>query len=581
MLLGAPAGAATPDPAPDDRRYAELDHAEALAAANATFPLALRENPGPVLPPTVDRVRGFASSKAALVDTGGHRGLLLSSAPLAAADANGTLRLMDLDIAEQRRHLATWSRARGDRDRSRHRRVRADRRGRAVIRVTPLGVPATAQGSVIEGKGFVSNSRTDTDTLLQATPSGLETFEQLRSADAPTRLRWSIDLPAGSRAQRTPTGIVFRDGAGHQVLVVRAPWAVDAAGRDVPIGLSYDSGVLEMVVHHDAPGVTFPVLADPTWDTHYDLTDPATGTQGFFELDEEAGTPGYELSVDDSGYGAGLFIYPRGGGAYPNPPDGEEVRGSIFFRAPGTTRLKQAIWRGVRYRLEQRDCGPPVSFENKRQFLRFTLSLSGQASVERQIGPDGTHDELTEESDGGRTIMLTDPAADPTGTNASMAMWTDVTGANVPFIARNPGTSGCRDRLIDPYAQAERIDLVLTDVEAPTINEISGPLIDAASDLDSAWLSAPEAEAGAPLTGKIEAIDPGSGISDLLLTATNTATRSRRCPSEHTIPASCATQRTTRPASRDGCALKSADGSWAPTTRSRSKRSPCRRAAGT
>jgi hypothetical protein len=105
-----------------------------------------------------------------------------------------------------------------------------------------------------------------------------------------------------------------------------------------------------------------------------------------------------------------------------------------------------------------------------------------------------------------------------------MAMWTDVTGANVPFIARNPGTSGCRAGLIDPYAEAERIDLVLTDVEAPTINEISGPLIDAASDLDSAWLSAPEAEAGAPLTGKIEAIDPGSGVSDLLLTATNSAT---------------------------------------------------------
>ena len=541
LAAATPAASASPAvaaavPAPN---YAALDHAEAIAAANANFPYALREDPGPALPGTVDRVRGFANDRIALVDTGGHRGLLLSSAPLAAPDASGTLRMLDLGL---RASAGAWRPARSLVGLE----ITADTGafaltapGQPTVRVTPLDVPQISSGSLLEDKGFVSNSRVDTDTLLQATPAGVETFEQLRSPDAPTRLRWRVELPEGARAKRMPTGIAFIAASGQPLLVVRAPWAVDAAGKEVPIGLAYDGGVLKLVVHHDDPGVTYPVLADPTWDANYDLRDPGAGTEGFFELDEQAGTPGYELSIDDSGYGAGLFIYPRGGGSYPNPPDGEEVRGSIYFRAPGTTRLKQAVWRGVRYRLDQRTCGPPATFENKRQYLRFTLSLDGVASVDQQTGPDGTHDDLTEVSETGRTITLTDPAATPRGTNASMAMWTDVTGATIPFIAPNPGTGGCRDGLIDPFASAERIDLVLTDVEAPAIRAISGQLIGAAGDIDAAWLSGAEVAAGVPLTGTVDTTDPGSGVSDLAITATNAATGSMRTFRPHDPGALC------------------------------------------
>ena len=289
--LSAPTAAAAAGSASRDGLYAGLDHAEAVAAANSNFPTVLREDPSPALPPAVDRVRGFAGARVALIDTGGHRGLLLSNAPLAAPDGGGTLRVLDLAL-EQRAGM--WRPGRPvvstviDPDTGA---FSLTSPGRAAVRVTPLEVAANAEGSVIEGKGFVSNSRTDVDTLLQATPTGLETFEQLRSSDAPTRLRWRLALPDGARPQRTPMGIVFRDSGGVPVLVVRAPWAVDAAGRDVPIGLGYGDGVLEMVVHHDEPGTTFPVLADPTWDASYDLRDPGVGTQGFFELMRRRGLP--------------------------------------------------------------------------------------------------------------------------------------------------------------------------------------------------------------------------------------------------------------------------------------------------
>jgi len=45
--------------------------------------------------------------------------------------------------------------------------------------------------------------------------------------------------------------------------VVAPPWAKDAAGENVKTHYQLNGSVLTQTVEHQAPGVAYPVLADP------------------------------------------------------------------------------------------------------------------------------------------------------------------------------------------------------------------------------------------------------------------------------------------------------------------------------
>lgn len=88
----------------------------------------------------------------------------------------------------------------------------------------------------------------------------------LQDANAPERYAYPITVPEGARLELVNGQPFVWAADGSMIGGFFPAWAVDAAGQSVPTHYELESGVLTQVVeHHSASGVQYPVVADPAY----------------------------------------------------------------------------------------------------------------------------------------------------------------------------------------------------------------------------------------------------------------------------------------------------------------------------
>lgn len=85
------------------------------------------------------------------------------------------------------------------------------------------------------------------------------------SASSPSRLEYNLSLPEGVTASPDGTGGYILQGPDGGVAgVITAPWALDATGASIQTQYEWDGQTLVQSIDLNAPGIVFPVVADPT-----------------------------------------------------------------------------------------------------------------------------------------------------------------------------------------------------------------------------------------------------------------------------------------------------------------------------
>jgi hypothetical protein len=196
---------------------------------------------------------------------GDHRGLLVSALPLRTEDDSGSKTPVDLELESSSGTLQS-SNPLTD--------VEIPSHLEEGIELPESGVNVALAGAVLnrspssieDSAAFYPNVAVDSDFVVSPTPTGFETFTQLRSADAPTSQRFDLTVPAGANVEATVYGGA-RVTKGEEVLVaVQPPAAYDANGDPVPVSLSVSEGSIEV---HSSPGadVAYPIIVDPVFES--------------------------------------------------------------------------------------------------------------------------------------------------------------------------------------------------------------------------------------------------------------------------------------------------------------------------
>jgi tripartite motif-containing protein 71 len=137
--------------------------------------------------------------------------------------------------------------------------------GIELLAANPQRTASISNGSV----AFYPNVAQDADFAVSATPTGIETFMQLRSGDSPVSGVYRLSLPAGAELIGTGAGGAEVRSGEDILLSVPAPVAIDAAGKGVPVALDVDSASGELTIKAEPEsGTTYPVLVDPLFQTY-------------------------------------------------------------------------------------------------------------------------------------------------------------------------------------------------------------------------------------------------------------------------------------------------------------------------
>jgi sugar lactone lactonase YvrE len=199
-------------------------------------------------------------------ESGGEETVLLeSTVPLRTEDANGDMAPVDLELE-----------ASGDQLEPREPLVQVQlpqelgdgiQLPEAGIGIEVADAPSDRAPSVIdESVAAYPNIALDTDFSAVPTPTGLETYMTLRSAEAPHEQTLHLDLPPGAELNQDQGGAEVIQ-AGEVVLRVPPPFAVDANGASVPVSLMVSGDSLTIVA---SPGkdTAYPALVDPIFEAH-------------------------------------------------------------------------------------------------------------------------------------------------------------------------------------------------------------------------------------------------------------------------------------------------------------------------
>ncbi len=107
---------------------------------------------------------------------------------------------------------------------------------------------------------------------VQPLTNGVRLLTALSGPDAGTAFDYTFDLPDGTTRTELPDGdTLLADAAHHYIGTLAAPWARDAAGRDLPTRYEWTGDTLTQHVDLDAQ-TAYPVLLDPNWYYSYDFS---------------------------------------------------------------------------------------------------------------------------------------------------------------------------------------------------------------------------------------------------------------------------------------------------------------------
>jgi hypothetical protein len=454
---------------------------QARAALERSFPsvaAGLERDPTPPLSRTPD---AFANDNALRTPTGN---VVVSTMPLRARDPQGRVRPIDLRLAPGEEALAPRNAPfEAALDETVVGAFELGPEPGRTVRVTPVGAYAGTAPVVDDGGAFQASTHVATDSVVRLTTDGVETFEQLRGADAPERFAYTVQAPAGASivASAAGGGLDVRHD-GEVIVRMLPPVSVDAAGRVVPTAMLWDGQRVELVIRHRDAGYAYPILVDPIWTSVYDYVGaPNTGGQGISVVQEPAaGAPWYAAGIarGDASV-AGIAIRPLGGRVYP-----EGASTKVIYLAPGTTRITKATF-------------SHVSHFNDRHRQTMRLALFGNPqwpAVDRSTTAPGYLDR-------------TEVVADPTGQSNTAQIW----------LFTPPCTSGEANcpRLIPEnsatFLRVGAMTLELTDDDYPTF-DATGSL----RDMQGTW-SNPTGDR----TVELIARDGGSGMQRFAFTATD------------------------------------------------------------
>jgi hypothetical protein len=234
------------------------------------------------------------------------------------------------------------------------------------IRLPELGITIRVRGApedrapsiTKDSAAFYPNVASDVDFAVATTPTGVETFTQLRDPASPHTQVYELTLPDGATLLATEDGGAEVRSGENVLLVVAPPIGIDATGADVPVQLEVASDSL--IVRAEPPAdAVYPVLIDPlyqTWEwaaknTTAGICSSSTGTY--------AGGPCEKR--EEWGYDS--LVYPWGGLPHLRAGNGwGPAQPGIFVHAEGAQRAgdyAQALYTVPRF---YKESPPPTSY---------------------------------------------------------------------------------------------------------------------------------------------------------------------------------------------------------------------------
>ncbi len=251
-----------------------LGRSQAEEVYESVFPFAI-ESPAQVLDEL--EVEGFHSDYVAVVappeGAPESSGLLSSTLPLRAENEAGQKELIDLDLESVEGHLEPENPLVPVEIPAELSEGISFPEGNITISVAN-GETDRAASEPTDGSAFYPNIRANSDLVVNATPTGVETYTQLRSADSPDKEIFELAIPSGSSLKATgPGGAEVVDADGNALLSVSVPWAMDAAGEQVPTNLEVAGDSITVTVDPPADAA-LPILVDPVFES-YNFTNVA------------------------------------------------------------------------------------------------------------------------------------------------------------------------------------------------------------------------------------------------------------------------------------------------------------------
>lgn len=141
--------------------------------------------------------------------------------------------------------------------------VRISDGARTVI--VDLPDAASAAPAVTLADGGVVYPAPHSATSVLVGDRGVQMLTTIADAHAPTDYSYDVTLAEGQRLELLGDGAAVVDAGGGIAMVVGAAWAIDADGDRIPTQYSVSGSTLTQTVDHTAPGVAYPVVADPAW----------------------------------------------------------------------------------------------------------------------------------------------------------------------------------------------------------------------------------------------------------------------------------------------------------------------------
>ncbi|HEX7244017.1 MAG TPA: SMP-30/gluconolactonase/LRE family protein [Solirubrobacterales bacterium] len=140
-----------------------------------------------------------------------------------------------------------------------------------------------AASTAAESVAFYPNVADDTDFAVAPTPTGVETFTQVRSETAPHVQKLTVDLPESAQLLASKNGGAKIMQGDEPLVDIPAPTAIDAYGASVPIELKVEGSSLILEIS-PKDSTKFPILIDPLFQTYeWQAKNTRTGISGTYK----------------------------------------------------------------------------------------------------------------------------------------------------------------------------------------------------------------------------------------------------------------------------------------------------------
>lgn len=120
---------------------------------------------------------------------------------------------------------------------------------------------------------------------VQPTGAGVRVTTAIADGSAPESYDDTFNVPEGT--DLTDRGDFYYLEHGDDLYgSLQEAWAIDAEGKSIPTSYTWDGRTLTQHVDLSAPGIVFPVLADPGWNYAYKFPVTKTNAQTKTLLDK-------------------------------------------------------------------------------------------------------------------------------------------------------------------------------------------------------------------------------------------------------------------------------------------------------